>query len=43
MKQFYPNRFKDKVIILTGAGRGIGEEMCIRDRLQGQHRRRKLP
>ena len=35
MKQFYPNRFKDKVIILTGAARGIGEATAIRAAKEG--------
>lgn len=35
MKQFYPNRFKEKVIILTGAARGIGEATAIRAAREG--------
>ena len=35
MKQYYPNRFRDKVMILTGAARGIGEATAIRAAKEG--------
>lgn len=35
MTNFYPNRFKDKVMILTGAARGIGEAVALRAAKEG--------
>ena len=32
MKQIYPNRFKDKVMIITGSARGIGTATALRAR-----------
>lgn len=35
MKKYYPKRFEDKVIILTGAARGIGEATALRAAREG--------
>lgn len=35
MKQFYPNRFEGKVMILTGSARGIGEATALRAAKEG--------
>lgn len=35
MKQFFKDRFKDKVIIITGAARGIGESTALRASQEG--------
>ena len=35
MKQIYPNRFKDKVMIITGSARGIGTATALRAAQEG--------
>lgn len=35
MIMYYKNRFKDKVMIITGAASGIGRETAIRAALEG--------
>ncbi|MEG0475858.1 MAG: SDR family oxidoreductase [Carnobacterium sp.] len=35
MKKFFPERFKDQVLIITGAARGIGEAVAMRASLEG--------
>lgn len=35
MKTYFPNRFQNKVIILTGAARGIGEATALRVSMEG--------